>query len=93
MKRKEIMPKIDFHINYGVIICDMGEVDEEGYSKVLHFVGFEEEPDNLEMYDVLEEFIEEYPDYGEEELEAFLAPENIVEHYRDEYIKSIIALN
>jgi hypothetical protein len=81
-------------INYGIIAVDVDESDAN-FLKILHFVGYEKKPEQID-YDSLFEELKNDVEFGlthlfnsnkKDQLILMEAPESIVEHYKEIFKK------
>lgn len=91
----DIYKNLPININYGVVIYDAGNLDSNGESEVIHFIGLAYEPTDEELKDMLDEFIEENEEYADDSftLRAQLADDEVLDVYRSEYINWIANQN
>jgi len=86
----------DIGFQYGLMVVNMNEIDENGDVDVLHFVGYsypptEDDIENLRIQ-ILEDEEIGLTDIAEE-LEISEAPEEIVSFYKKQYLELSINLN
>ncbi len=90
------MKNIEVPFEYGLILVDSEDVDENGDLTVLHFVGYKHEPTDDDAEDLRQELLEN-EDLGFsdiiDELDIAIAPEEVVDLYKEEYITWIIRQN
>ena len=79
----ELLP---IQLNYGIVVLDLDDVDDDGVSPVLHFVGLANEPDGDDMSLALSDFIDSHPQYDDESLMVQLADDEVIEIYKNEYL-------
>lgn len=91
-----VMDAIKIPFEFGLILIDSEDVDENGELTVLHFVGYEHEPTDEDAEDLRQELLEN-EDLGFsdviDELDIAVAPEEVVEQYKEEYITWMIRQN
>jgi len=90
-----MMPKINVNIRYGMIIVNESNLDEIGLPSVIEFLGMEDVPTEVELWDFMSEFMDENPDidWDSNDYVAMMATPEIVKFYRDKYINWIISQN
>ena len=92
MFSNELLP---IKIKYGIVIIDLDDMDEEGISPVLHFVGLSKLPNDEDMLEAIDEFVSKHPEYDADSssLSAQLADDKVLKIYRNEYLSWLIERN
>lgn len=74
-----------FQINYGLIVLDPEQIDEDGDKLIVHFVGFMVPPTDADINSIKEE-IKTDPEFGlmdiADRLEYELAPQELIDYFK-----------
>lgn len=82
--------------NYGLIVVNLGDIDEDGNTSVIHFAGYYYDPTDEDVEKLRQELAEDETFGLTNEIDNLTiskAPEDIVEIYRDQYLEWIIRQN